>query len=205
MPDLFEDMSEDTRSAAILDYVKGRTSDSLRVQIDAAAQSHSDIAEEIAYYRGLAHSVQKPAEAAPFDDLGWARLSKDIDREEELSTTPNAANDNGKIWRYAAAIFAFAALSQAMFFGFQGSRQNEQATYETVSEVPTDFTLQVTFASNATENDIRTLLQQTGANITSGPSALGIYEITFANKATRAAAAKAFSAVPEVIESVYEK
>ncbi len=204
MSDLFKNMSEDNRSAAILDYVKGRAARSLRAQIEAAAKSDACVAEEIAYYKGLANSVQKPSDAAPFDELGWARLSQNIDREELTHAVPSAANDNGKVWRYATAALAFIAFGQATFFAFQNNSQNEQPTYETVGEVSVGYSLQVTFISSVTENEIRTLFQKAGANITHGPSALGIYEVSFADEAARAEAEEAFSAATEVVESVYK-
>ncbi|WP_262696189.1 hypothetical protein [Kordiimonas aquimaris] len=205
MSELFENMTEDEKSAALLDYVKGRVSDDLRRNIDTVAQSDMNVAEEIAYYNGLASAVQKPAESAPFDELGWSRLVRDLDQEKQTDTAPIAANDNNRIWRFATAALAFIALGQATFFTIQDTGQNEQATYETVSETSEGFSLQVTFTPNVTESEIRTLFLKTGANITRGPSALGIYEVTFKDEAGRVSATKIFKEKPEIVLSVYKK
>ena len=205
MPELFENMSEDAKSAALLDYVKGRVDDSLRTQIHTAAKTNTNIAEEIAYYKGLENAVQKPAEAAPFDDLGWARLARDLDKEKPTSTIFEAANDNSRIWRYAAIALAFTAFGQAVFIALPDTSRNKQATYETVSEVSASYSLQVTFVPSAPEGAIRALFQKTGATITGGPSALGVYEVTFADEIARTKALVSFSATPEIVEAVYNK
>lgn len=205
MSKLFENMTEDEKSAKLLDYVKGRISDDLRRDIDAAAQSDTSIAEEIAYYKGLASAVQKPAEQAPFNELGWSRIVRDLDQEKHTSTAPIAANDNVRIWRYATAALAFVAFGQAAFFATQDTDRGEQAAYETVTETSEDFSLQITFAPDVTESEIRALFLKTGANITRGPSALGIYEVTFADEDARTLAASSFKETPEIVLSVYVK
>ncbi len=198
----FETLSDDEKSARLLDYVKGRLDEAARAQIDEIAAGSPDVREELEYYKGLARAaeVELDQEAAP-GEMGWARLSREI-AAEKAASVPAAANDNGRWWRYAAMALALVVSGQfAAQFIPAAQDQAEDQRYIPASVQSTDTMVQVTFVPEASEASIRSLLNAAGANIVSGPSALGIYELGFMNEAARDAGLEALVGATDVVES----
>ena len=204
MPELFENLSAEEKSAQILDFVKGRASGDMGEQIEKSAAADPRIAEELAYYRGLANSIEADQSSDTFDEIGWARLSRALD--DETTSAPVAANDNNSIWRYATVALAMLFVDQSAFTysNWQQPGDNSEQ-YLPVAEESGAFILQVTFASDATEQDIRTLIRAAGGEFTAGPSSLGVYELSFASDAQLREALLSFRQSGEIVESVFKK
>ena len=199
----FETLSDDEKSACLLDYVKGRLDEAARAQIDEIAAGSPDVREELEYYKGLARAaeVELDQEAAP-GEMGWARLSREIAAEKAAASVPAAANDNGRWWRYAAMALALVVSGQfAAQFMPASEDQGADQRYIPASVQSTDTMVQVTFVPEASEASIRSLLNGAGANIVSGPSALGIYELGFMTEAARDAGLEALVGATDVVES----
>ena len=78
---------------------------------------------------------------------------------------------------------------------------SEEARYSPVSERPADgFTVSVAFVPTASEAAIRALLDEMGARISDGPSALGLWQISFADDA--AAMRDCTLQAADIVESV---
>ena len=203
----FEKMSADEISECLLDCAKGRLSEQVCAEVEAAAQADTTIFEELAYYKGLARAGEQGsvAEASP-GELGWARLSRELDRFEETQNLPEpaAANDNSRLWKFAAIALGLLAMGQ-FSAGFIGTPPQEAPRYIPVGESEAEFGAQVTFAENVSEKAVRELLIEVEANIVSGPSALGIYRLGFVNSDARDQGISKLSQKSDIVESVIEQ
>ncbi len=204
----FKEMSADEQSKVLLEYVHGRTPEALGKQIEAVAAHDVNLADELAYYRGLASALREDEAPASFDEVGWARLNKAIDEESRPvdHTPPMPANDNVRVWRYASVALALVVAVQGVFLStgpaqFAGGGEGQ---YIPVSEASAKHTLQVVFAPTVTEQDIRTALMEARARIVDGPGALGIYTLEFASEADMQAALRQLSEKTTLIENIYE-
>jgi len=197
----FEDMPEEERSELLLSYAKGRLPTEKCAEIDAAAVKSPRILEELEYYKGLARAAALDTDtmAAP-GELGWARLSRDLDQLELETAAPIAANDNSRVWRYAAMALGLVVMGQFAAL-FTQSTNTQDARYIPVSEKSAEFAAQITFAPEASEVAIRTLLVSAEANIIAGPSSLGIYQLGFANEQQRKLGLEKLVAASDIIES----
>lgn len=198
--DQFMDLSSEDQSILLLDYVKGRSSSEMATQIEEAATQDVRLAEELAYYRGLARSVDATSGNKPVDEVAWARISEAIGQQDDR--IPAAANDNSRRWQYVAAVLALVVVGQT------GLMLNKplptDAQYAPVEEATGFVGLQVTFAAGVTEQQMRTLVQEVGGEFSGGPGALGVYEVRFPNEEARKLAYDRFSQAPSLIDSVFE-
>lgn len=201
MSDTISDLSEDEQSALLLDYVKGRSSEEIGHQIESLAAKDIRLAEELAYYQGLAKAAHTNNEDQPVDEIAWARISRSID--EEKTSVPQAANDNVRKWQYIAAALALLIVGQSGYFATQGPNSGDQ--YETVSESTNDIVVQVNFTPGITEEQLRQLLQQVEGELVGGPGSLGVYEISFKNEDARNAALETLINSSELVESAFAK
>jgi hypothetical protein len=77
----------------------------------------------------------------------------------------------------------------------------EEATYAPVSEAPADgAALVVAFRPGTTEDAMRALLRASGAEVTGGPSAIGLWQLGFTDAAARDAALVRLASDP-IVES----
>ena len=200
----FENMSADDISECLLDCAKGRLSVEARTEVEEAAQTNPAIAEELAYYKGLAGAaaVGAVSEASP-GELGWARLSREMDGLEGTQGLPEraAANDNSRLWKFAAIAFGVLAMGQ-FSANFINTPLQEAPRYIPVAEIEAEFGAQITFAENVSEKAVRELLVEVDANIVSGPSALGIYRLGFADADARDQGISELSQKSDIVESV---
>lgn len=204
MSTLLNDMTPEEISELLLDYSKGRLNDAEMRSVQQAAAASDEIAAELALYEGLsrAGAGQDHDDAAP-GEMGWARLARSIDAYEAAGTLPVAANDNsGRFWRYATFALGFIVLGQVGFqlMGADKNTANDKP-FVPVTEPVADFALQIVFQPNASEAAIRDLLLQNKAQIVSGPSSIGIYEISFDSEDSRSAGLERLEQATEIIES----
>ncbi|MEM7005831.1 MAG: hypothetical protein AAF498_08110 [Pseudomonadota bacterium] len=205
MSNPFEHFSDGAVSALLLDYVQHRLSDEDRTKVEVAAENNDALAEELAYYQGLANAGELAA-ASPDHELAWARLSKAID-EEQSTTAPTliAANDNSHLWRIAAFSLGLIALVQTGFLLSSGyTSNNDQSLYVPVTEEGV-YAVQAIFSDSATAGDISNLLNRIEGEITAGPSSLGLYEIGFSSVEKRDSGLETLREASELIESATPK
>jgi hypothetical protein len=198
----FENLSDDEKSARLLDYVHGRTSQAEQNEIEAIILSDKVAAEELAYYQGLANAAD-PVAPSPDHEFGWAKLSKSIDQETlQPSASPLAANDNFKMWKVATFALAFVTLLQAAFiFTPVQPTQPQEPIYVPVTQEAL-FAVQVIFVDTTTSVKIRNLLNEIDGEIVSGPSALGLYDVQFSSEELRRAGLELLREQPDIIKSV---
>jgi len=199
-----KDMTPEEVSELLLDYSKGRLDEADMLDVQHAAAGSEEIAAELALYEGLsrAGAGQEYSDTAP-GEMGWARLAKLIDAYEAAEQLPVAANDNsGRFWRYATFALGFIVLGQ-VGFQFIGADQNSvnDKPFVPVTAPAAAFATQVVFQPSASEAAIRELLLENKAQIVSGPSSIGIYEISFENEDGLTAGLERLKQAPEIVES----
>lgn len=180
-------------------YVAGRLSASERAKVEAAVAADGRLAADLAFYRAMQQQVRATAEAgAPPGQFGWARLQKAI-----RASTPSAPSRAKEAWRIAAIALA-GVVGVESFLLAAGAFNPPAPRYVPVAQAPAEgeLSLSVAFAPEATEAALRALLVETNATIVAGPTAIGFYELRFADAAALDAARKRFLARPELVESV---
>lgn len=134
-------------------------------RVERALAEDAELREELAFLHDLRAGVHAATEVPSAGDLGWARLKRSIRQERRRELVSRA-------WRPALALAAGLAL---MVQGTTIFRLNE-AQAQLVGG-PVSAELQITFAPDAREADMRALLQAVGATIVAGPGASGVYRL----------------------------
>lgn len=159
-------------------YVNGTLEAEEREQIEAYLERNAEARDEVELLRALRQQVkEKKFENSP-GELGLQRLKRDIKQDSEQHKG-SSDKMTGRVvtvasfWRPLAVAACLAVVIQAgVMIGFTGGPGGElEPAGKTIS------VLQVTFAPDATEQDIREVLQAAGASIADGPTALGIYNL----------------------------
>lgn len=182
--------SDDT----LLDYVAGRATPEVAAHVEAAARDNPDLAADIALMRGAKSALDGSRGENPPGALGWARLERELDR------APVAVTPRWPVWQVAAASAVAAvtlwqlALAPMLMPG--------QGGYVTATGSVGHVAATIAFAPAATEAEIRTLLVETGATVTGGPSAIGLWTLGFTDDAARDAAIARMRAAVGVVENI---
>jgi hypothetical protein len=176
------DRRSDAMDEALIAFVRGTLPREEADLIASEAEQSPELAAEIALMRGIAAAVDEEAREPAPGGLGWARLSRSLDAEGPRS----AARDRRPVWHLAASAAAAVLIWQVVALPILSSRADRENGYAPVSEQPTGpYTLAVVFAPEATEEAIRELLQETDARISDGPSAIGLWRLSFKSDAAR--------------------
>ncbi len=189
------------REERLIAYMQDRLSLPERDAFEAELQTDPALAAEVDVLRAvrteLAHE-HEPGDAA----AGWSRLSAAIDAGQ-----PAVANENRpprlSLWQAAAVVAAAVFLWEAAVAPSLGFL--EQRGYETVSEGATSPVLQVIFKEAAPVGEIAAVLQELEGNFADGPSALGVYRLSFADSNRRDAARDMLAARKDLVEVVLEQ
>jgi hypothetical protein len=202
------------------ELVVGYVNDALEPQerrwVEEYLRDHPDSQHELAWHHQLKSANDIQDLQIP-RDAGLSRLLELVNAE---ALKPSGSVSGGlfeRVWRWFAdmntrPVFAFASLvvlAQAVALGFLMKSINERdqliSEYSTTRAIPGQTrpeapTLQVTFKSAATEQDIRLLLVGVQARIIDGPKQLGDYTIAVpAGKLDQAKATLEDSAIVEFV------
>lgn len=191
-------LSDDALNELVLEYARGTASDDVRTAIEARLPKDPKLADEIAYLQGLHRAVSPLKTDGAADEIGWKRLSNAISAEQG----PVAANDNSRIWKYAAAALAIVAALQTAVL-IQPSTQAPAETYVTASANDANTpAVNVTFHPSATAEALTRVLKEVDGEIIAGPSAIGLYTVAFETETARDDALAALEAETDLVESV---
>lgn len=152
-------------SALIPWYLNGTLSPAERGEVEAwlVATGHDG---DLKLWRAVQSEVRSEI-AEPATDLGWRRLRTELRPARQT------------IWQWRAALAA-GVVAVASFQMLILWRQGHEGVHRPLSAAvafPEAWRFQVRFVETATARDINALLLRMDAQIVSGPSALGIYEI----------------------------
>ena len=161
-------------------------------RVERALAEDAELREELAFLHELRAGVHAATEVPSAGDLGWARLQRSIRQERRRELVSRA-------WRPALALAAGLAL---MVQGTTIFQLNEERAQLVGGPVAAE--LQITFAPDAREADMRALLQAVGATIVAGPGASGVYRLDIepdpANDAEWRALIERLEARPELVQ-----
>ena len=175
------DERESPSDETLVAYVRGKLPETEAARVAAEAARRPDLAAQIALIRGITAAAAAEVTGPAPGELGWARLSRAIDAE---AVRPGFRLGR-RLWPLAAtaaaAILVWQVVAVPLVFG-----PAEQPGYVPVSAPPAGGpTLSVAFLPDATEAEMRTLLQEIGARIEEGPSAIGLWQLSFTDTAAR--------------------
>lgn len=155
-------------------YVNGTLSEEEHRRVEVYLETSPDARSEVAFLRALRRQVKEeradttPGELGP-GELGLKRIQRRI-AQEHRSARPSAA-----WWRPAAIAAALVILVQSAVL--IETWQGVGTVMPAGGERRAGAVLQVTFAPDATEQEIREILQAIEGSLDGGPGALGVYRI----------------------------
>jgi hypothetical protein len=160
-------MSNDEIIDLLTAYVNGTISDDDRARVEKAVQANERLQQELDFLAALRGSLQHEAVESP-REWGWRRLQRDIRREKR----PNRIAGSG--WKIAAVAAALVLVVQTAYF----TQIPDTTQYQTLSgPINEENLLQLRLRPDARQEEVQELLLAIGAEIVSGPSAIGLYHI----------------------------
>jgi anti-sigma-K factor RskA len=174
-----------------IDYVLGRLTPEAARLIERRLAEDRRLASEVAFVERVRRVLKENDSATDqAHEFGWNRLRRALDAEGRRPPDSNIQSRTPSLlvrWRMlAAALFMVAAVEAAMLAGFSSSRPAPGYVKASAQAAPCPC-LQATFNSAARESEIRRFLLEIQGEIVSGPSALGVYRLRFADEAAAAA------------------
>lgn len=172
-------------AALMVAHAAGTATAAERAEAETLAEQDAGAAARLALAHSSRSAIEASEEAAQGQwspgEMGLRRLLRDIEREEEQKQFAWA--DSVALWRgvAAAAVLALAVMG-ALRLGEEGAGRSG---YEIATSADARAIAQITFAPTATEAEIRALLLETGGTLVDGPSALGIYRLSFGDAKAR--------------------
>jgi len=161
-------------------YVNGTLDDGERRQVEAYLERSSHARDEVELLGALRQQVKDETIEASPGALGLQRLKRDM--KQAAAQPGNFDRMAGKtvtvasFWRPLAVAACLAVVIQAgVMIGVGGFGTPDSGVTTATGGSPA--VLQVTFAPDATEQQIRDTLQSAGASIADGPNALGVYRL----------------------------
>ena len=150
-------------------YVNGTLSEEEHRRVEVYLETSPDARSEVAFLRALRRQVKEERADTTPGELGLKRIQRRI-AQEHRSARPSAA-----WWRPAAIAAALVILVQSAVL--IETWQGVGTVMPAGGNRPAGAILQVTFAPDATEQEIRELLQAIDGSLDGGPGALGVYKI----------------------------
>lgn len=172
----------------LLAFVRGTAPGGLAARIETARSEDPDLAAELALMAGLGPALAGMPAASEPGEAGWERLEAAIRKEPRPANIPAAPRRQLMAWRAAAAVFLAAAVIEGAWLAGR-----PEPGYQTVTSGAAEHVLAVAFRPDATEAEIRALLQAAGGRFVDGPGATGLYRVAFAGPEELAAAQSLFS------------
>lgn len=190
-PDLPDD-------ATLMAYVRGTLPRDKAASVEERVQGSPALQEDVALMRGLVGLRDAETDASP-GEFGWSRLSRAIDAEIA------AQSQSRPKWRpmlqaAATAICAIGLWQFAVVPNLPGLTGSDD-TYIPATGQPAGQVV-VAFMPDATESEIRALLQDIGATVIDGPSALGLWTLGFAEESGLDAGVERLRQETAIVESV---
>ena len=155
-------------------YVNGTLGDDERARVEAYLAASAGAREEVELLRRLRDHVKASQPSQSPGELGLKRLQREIAAERRTAQAAPPAPASPGWWRPAAISAALViAIQGALLFQLQPDSGVGTAT----GDGPGGTVIEVTFAADATESEIRTALQAIDGRLVDGPGALGVYRV----------------------------
>lgn len=150
-------------------YVNGTLTADERETVEAYLAQVPEARDEVAFLRRLRDEVKARQPTTTPGEFGLKRLERQIEKERK------ARWRSAGPWRAAAIAATLVVLIQGAFL-FQGWRSGDEFVTTGTGD-RSAVVLQMTFDPQATEAEIRQVLQTVDAHLVSGPGALGVYRV----------------------------
>ena len=169
--------------------VNGTLAPDERGPVEVHLEQCASCRAELEFLRALQKGVRETEAQAQPGELAWQRLRRALEQE---STGTDAAATGGvagaPAWmKYALAASLVLVLAQGLVLW----RHSDAPVYRPAGTQYQGAVIQLRFRDQATEAQIRALLQSVGGRIIDGPGAVGIYRVALDLDATDAAALRA--------------
>jgi hypothetical protein len=165
-------MTRDEAEALLPFLANGTLEGAERAAVEAAVKADAGLGDELDALRAIRQTMQAEDAFSPAE-MGLARLMRTVKAEDAKPHRPRPL-----LWQIAAGVLLAIVLAQAAF----QLRGPDPGGYQLAGGAGPDFT--VAFRPDATETDLRALLQDANVEIVSGPSALGLYGLALLDGAT---------------------
>lgn len=152
-------------------YVNGTLAEGEKARVERYLDESPAACQELAFLQQVA-ARSREDQPEPPGELGLVRLRRDIRRQKLGKGTMSG-------WWRPVAIAA--SLVLAIESGFLIWQQDVTTDYRPAGSAAAE--VQITFVPQASEQNIRALLQQVGAEIVGGPGKLGVYHLSFDSSA----------------------
>jgi len=152
-------------------YVNDTLTDDERSEVEAHLKDCERCRSEVAYLKALRSQVKVTGDVTMYGELGLKRLMSDIKKEAQ---TPRRFLFSW--WQSAIAIAAtlIIMLQGVILYNFW---QQSEAITTLSGPMHKGVVLQINFSPNASEAQIRKLLQSVKGSIIDGPGSIGIYRV----------------------------
>ena len=188
-------MDDDDR---LLAYVQGRLSDADKIAFEADLAKRPDLNAELKAMQGVTRAIEAEEVDPARKANGWARLESSI----KADRLPVAANDNRRLSVLQAVGLAVAAVFAWQIIALPFLPVSDAPGFSTASVDAEGVALRVAFSQSVSIAEVTDILKETGATITDGPSAIGLFTLEFADDATRQAAEAIFAERPDLFTTV---
>lgn len=155
-------------------YVNGSLSDDERARVEVYLAASADAREEVELLGRLRDHVKADQPAQSPGELGLLRLQRKIAADRKAA--PARAGRFGDWWRPAAVAAALVIAIQSALL-FQSWRDGGGVDTAGDGRLGGGAVIEATFAPEATEAQIRAVLQAIDGRLIDGPGALGVYRI----------------------------
>ncbi len=179
-------MTRDEIAALLPFHANGSLTGAEAAEVAETLAVDAGLRAELAALQALRTTLRADEGQSP-GELGLARLMRAV----EADASGRQAGRTARLWQIAAALVLAAFLGQNLYLW-----QIERADVTLAGEDGPG--LVVAFSPEATEAEIRALLQAAGLNVVGGPSALGLWRLD----GDDLAAAEAALAASPLVESV---
>ncbi|NWG70763.1 MAG: hypothetical protein HXY23_04015 [Parvularculaceae bacterium] len=174
-------------SEPVIDYVLGRLTPEAAALFKRRLAEDQRLASEVAFVERV-RRVLREEDSAPDQghELGWSRLRRALDAQGQRPLDAKTVKRSAPWGMIAAALLMVVLVEAVLLAGLSSVRPAPGYVKASAQPKPCPC-LRATFNGAATESEIRQLLLEIGGEIVSGPSALGVYRIRFADDAATSA------------------
>ena len=170
-------MNEQEVIELLPEYVNGSLDEERRAWVESAAASSHRIQKEIALLKIIRSEVKNEVISSS-PDWGWRQLEKNIRlKEENVGSTDNI--NKSTVWRNWAVAASLVVCFQSAYLVSTSFESN--SNFVPLSTSGKENALDVRFANQISEADMRRIIMNTGGSIVGGPSALGMYQIEYSD------------------------
>lgn len=148
-------------------YVNGTLSDSEKTEVERHIGQCEQCRAEIKMLQIIRDVAKQSIEQTPPVELGWKRLAQDIKKEKSFL--------GKRVWLRPALAAAIAVI--VLQSGLLAFFITKPDTVQPLGQAEPGVVLQLRFAPQTREQDMRKLLQKIDADFISGPGALDIYRV----------------------------